>query len=78
MNDRNNANFKHLAHGLELSVEEIVAICHRGGLAVATSRVRRWRRSATAAPADYAGMRDDEFDAFCRGLAQWLRDETNA
>ena len=88
IDDRNNTNYKHLCSALLLKDGEIVDACALAGLDVSRSKVNGWRRGVGALKKPDVGSRnpanrerrmklmsDDEFDAFCEGVALLLRNK---
>lgn len=72
---RNNQNFKRVRVALLLTEDDVVAICHLGGLNIEKDRARRWARSPDAGPRRFSLMSDAEFDAFCAGLPAWAKEQ---
>jgi uncharacterized protein YehS (DUF1456 family) len=80
---RNNQNFKRIRSAFELTRDEIVEVMALAGQEISKSKADAWQRGEGTRKMSGTGkshtqmrmvvMTDDEFDAFCEGLAQWSR-----
>ena len=78
---RNNKNFKRLRAALALSRSDVSEIMRLGGIEVSSSRADAWGRGESSEKWSGTGqgqrrmapMSDDEFDAFCGGLVEWVK-----
>lgn len=80
---RNNQNFKRIRAALELSRDDVVEVMRLGGVDVSKSRADAWGRGESAEKWSGTGqgqkrmapMSNEEFDAFCSGLAEWMKND---
>lgn len=86
VNNRNNKNLTRLLNALLLNDRQIVEIMDAGGMSISRSKANGWKRGENTLKKSDPGSRDpenrerrmkimddDEFDAFCEGLAIWMR-----
>lgn len=78
---RNNQNYKRLRAALGLSRDDVVEVLRLGGVDVSKSRADAWGRGEAAEKWSGTGqgqrrmapMSDEEFDSFCAGLVEWMK-----